>query len=248
MSNPYMPIDASENQSIWIKLKEIRFLKVAVLVLWFWIFDQRCYNLFLRACKCNSLVAKILGGLFGIIAAVWLFLITDQKIICAIIGYYITGCVETPPAYSKFVMFCIAIKKFFDAMKETIDYLDGTTAKEEEERRKEAETRQREEKERAEKKRKEEKKKRDAKETKRRNREHKRLMNKINTLIAQNAELSGSNGETLAEFRARVAREQRVQIVRVFNDGLTNALDQYDGISLRFDPFKVDQAYRGAEE
>ncbi len=58
---------------------------------------------------------------------------------------------------------------------------------------------------------------------------------------------SRNNNESLAEFRKRVAQEQRRQLIAVFNDSLTDALDQYDGISLRFDLLRIDRNYDSSE-
>ncbi|ETO68408.1 hypothetical protein F444_14740 [Phytophthora nicotianae P1976] len=73
--------------------------------------------------------------------------------------------------------------------------------------------------------------------------ERKALMDRLDTLSAQLADATGNNAESLKAFQARIAREQHTKIITIIDNQLTNALDQYDGISLRYDPLAVQRQF-----
>lgn len=164
------------------------------------------------------MVFKVIGTIAGLGLTGLLFMMSDPRIACYILQHVIDNCTNISTGFFKLFVIMGVLKKFWEAVKEGLKDIDFA----EEKKQREEEKKQREE------------------ESLRRDRQHEELLEAIK---AQRDEAVGSNGESLKQFRKRLMREQRMQLVSVVNNTLTDTLDQYDGITLRYDPMQVYRSY-----
>ena len=76
--------------------------------------------------------------------------------------------------------------------------------------------------------------------------DHNNLMTEVRSMKAMLEEKNGG-GESLDAFTQRITNEQKKQIKAITSQSLTHALDQFDGITQRYDHWAIQQTFDQAD-